>query len=52
MVKFVSFSTKMSKFFLPRKRKAGPVLIGDDDCCHIILLGGLSGFRSYRSGGK
>ena len=43
----------MSNFFLPRKGKAGHVVIDDDDFSHIMfLIGGLSGFGSYKLGGK
>lgn len=49
LVKFISlFSIEISNFFLSCKRKAGLVIIYDDDYCQIILLGSLSRLESYR----
>ena len=49
LVKFITlFSIKISNFFLSCKRKAGLVIIYDDDYCQIILLGSLSRLESYR----
>ena len=42
----------MINFFMPQKRKTGPVVIDDDDSCRINLLGALSGRGSYKSAGK
>ena len=35
----------MSNFFVPHKKKAGPVPKDNDKYCQIIILVGLSGLR-------
>ena len=40
----------MRNFFLPRKRKSGPLPIDYDDYYHAILLSGLGGLGSYKLG--
>lgn len=42
----------MSNFFMPCKRKAGAVLVDDDDYCHVILFSALGVFENYKLGGK